>query len=129
MNILKKEKWTMGPSLFQMKIKMKNIFRVLVEIHPYPAVNIPFALNWTNKSWYKKIYIVELVGVNITSGLDLNYNSIGLYFVVSIPVIYVESNGSLNKSKAYIAYPLHLVSWNNAWLYATSFMLLGLYGL
>lgn len=82
--------------------------------YPYPAVNIPSPENYTNKSWYKNIYIVVGVGCNFISPADFVINSIGLYNLVSIPVRTVSSNGSDRRSIVYTAYPRHRVSWNRA---------------
>lgn len=71
------------------------------------------------------IYIVVGTGLLTKSPALFVINSIGLYILVSIPVRTESSKGSDNKSMVYIAYPLHLVSWNNALPNATSENLFG----
>lgn len=69
------------------------------------------------------------VGDDNISPADFVINSIGLYAFVSIPVKTLSSNGSLRRSTVYIAYPLHLVSWNNALPNPMSTNFYGSYGL
>ena len=69
------------------------------------------------------------VGLDTISPALFVINSIGLYFVVSIPVKTDSSNGSESRSMVYNAYPLHLVSWNRALPKPTSTSLNGSYGL
>ena len=92
-------------------------------------MNIPSPENLTIRSWYKNINIVHGVGLETTSPALFVINSIGLYFVVSIPVRTDSSNGSDKRSIVYRAYPLHLVSWNNAFPNPISIILWGSYGL
>lgn len=78
---------------------------------PAPAVYTNPSLNSTRKSWCNMIYIV-LLSVKSPPEFGSVISSIGLDSVVSIPDLTVLSDGSDKRSNPYIAYPLHLSSWN-----------------
>lgn len=95
---------------------------------PWPAVVIPSSENFTRKSCSRRIYIVELVGVRVRSCAVSILNSKGLYWVVSIPVSTLSSNGSCKSVTQYSAYPRHRTSWKSACPSKMSARLVGSYG-